>query len=109
VAESDFDKLGESSPSTPADESSARLETRVSELLSKNAEERFIWSIIVLVLFDCLAFERLSNWGAPVAIFGVEIILMLVIARRCGVQDIVLLLDKALQLWGPNRRRDLDT
>ena len=70
------------------------------------AEERFIWFIVVLVLFDCLVLEKMNNWGTPIAIFGVEIVLMLVVARRCGVQDIVLLLDRVLQLWNPNKRRD---
>jgi hypothetical protein len=108
VSGNEFDKLAGDSPTTRGDESSARLEARVSELTSKIAEERFIWSLVVLVLFDCFAFEKMTTWGAPLAVFGVEIVLMLVIARRCGVQDIVLLLDRVLLLWNPSRTRNRD-
>lgn len=73
--------------------------------MSRTAEERFIWMAALLILFDCYAFERMNNWGAPLAIFRLEVIVVVVIAQRCGVQDITLLLDRVLQLWRPRGTR----
>jgi len=58
VSGDEFDKLARDSLTTRGDESSARLEARVSELASGMEEERFIWSLVILVLFDCFMFEK---------------------------------------------------
>jgi hypothetical protein len=50
----------------PKDDQIAVLENSVQELTNKNFEERFIWIVVCLILFDTYIFSRMENWSAPV-------------------------------------------
>ena len=101
---SDFGQIENSSPSTPANESSASLEARYAELQSKVGEERFLWSVVVVLLVDLLMFERFGTWAAPVCITIVEVIFFVVLARKCRVPDITMLLDRVTDFYAPHRK-----
>jgi hypothetical protein len=105
VTESDFGQIEGGSPSTPANESSARLEAKVSELEAKLGEERFLWTLLVIILLDCMVFERFSTWAAPLSIAVLEIVLFVVLARKCRVPDITMLLNKITEFYGSSHRR----
>ena len=101
MSESDFDKLNAvGGDVTAQDESTAQLEQRYLTLQAKIGEERYIWTLVVVLLADCLAFERLGSWAAPLGIIVIEAVLLVVLARKCGVPDVIMLIEKVGNFYG---------
>lgn len=92
---SDFDSLDSSAP-TKKDDSLASLEAKLSAEQDARKEERFVWILIVTIMFDCLALGGMSNSAAPIAIVTLELILLVVLAKRLGIDDVVVLIDRVL-------------
>jgi hypothetical protein len=100
----DFDQIGKG-PATPTDESLGRLEAQIARLLAQRGEERFMWSLVVLILVDFLFLSRLGNWGAALTILAVEAVLIVVLARKCSIPDVTMLLDRIAEFYGRSRNR----
>ena len=102
---SDFDKLDAAGDNATAqDESAAQLEQRYAALRAKMGEERYIWTLVVILLVDFVVFERIGNWAASLAIMAIEAVLLVVIARKCGVPDVIMLIDKIGDFYGRAKR-----
>lgn len=86
--------LEEKGTPDPKDETIAALESSVQGLADKNLEERFIWIIIVAVLFDALVFQHMENWAAAFVIGILELIGIVILADRCGVSAVMPLIDR---------------
>lgn len=87
------------------DETIAALESSVQQLNDKNLEERFIWIILFIVLFDALIFSHMQNWTAPLVIGIFELIAVVILADRCGVSAVMPLIDRVTGALGANRDR----
>lgn len=59
-------------------------------------EERFFWIFGVIFLIDIMIFPQMESWGGPVALLILEIFALIIVGRKCGVDDIRLLTDRAL-------------
>lgn len=78
----------------PKDEQIATLEEQVQELNNKHYEERFIWVLVALVLFDAMIFLNMSNWTAPIVIGIIELVAIVIMADRCRVDTVAPLIDR---------------
>ena len=59
-------------------------------------EDRFIGIIILVILLDVVLFSVLPSFGGPLAIFILELFILLPVARRMGMHEIATMLDRVL-------------
>jgi hypothetical protein len=80
----------------PNAEALAALEKRLQRQLDGRKEERFCWIVVVVALFDVVLLRGTENAVAAGVVATLEILLLFVLARRLGVNDVVQLLDRLL-------------
>ena len=98
----DFDKINKKSKYGPLDESNEELAERIQNLEAGILEERFLWIRAFLLIFDLFFFQNYETWGSPIGILILEVIFLIVLARKFGVSDITRLTDKLLSAFGRN-------
>lgn len=88
-----IDKLLASSPD-PRDETIAALEKELESLKNQYAEDKFLWFLGAIALFDVAALLRAENWTGPVVVGIIQLIAVIVMASRCKVDVVAPLIDK---------------
>ncbi|MGV8831705.1 MAG: hypothetical protein ACOH2N_07010 [Devosia sp.] len=90
--------LGSPLDSAPGVEASgdqvAALQARNEALENKLLEERFVWVLVITILFDVLFLLDAQNWTAPIVIGILQLVGLFVLAQKCRVDPIMPLLDK---------------
>jgi hypothetical protein len=94
------------SSSTPRDEQIAALEKEIQDLKNKHAEDKFLWFLSGLAIFDVITLLQAQNWPAPVVIGIIELVAVLVMANRCKVETVAPLIDKLFGALGRAGRKD---
>jgi hypothetical protein len=82
------------------DDAKAALETQLSEIKDARNEERFIWIVVCTILVDVIWFRNAINPVLPLVILVLELLVLLVLARRMGIDDLVSLVDRLLHSVG---------
>lgn len=77
----------------------AALQERLVALDNKLYEERFLWVLALVVMFDVLFLMNAQNWTAPVVVGVLQLIGLAVFADKCRVNPIMPLLDKLTGMW----------
>lgn len=85
---------------TEKDEAKAVLETQLQAERDARSEERFVWIVVVTILVDVLWFRNAANALLPLVVLILELIVLLVLARRMGIDDVVQLVDRILHSVG---------
>ena len=101
-ADGEIEQLLET-PSDPRDEAIAALGKEIENLKNKHDEEKFLWFLAALAVFDVVALLRAENWTGPLVIGIIELIAVIVMASRCRVDVVAPLIDKLLGTvpkWG---------
>lgn len=70
---------------TKNDEQIAKLQGELSAEQDKRKEERFIWILITLLLFDCIAFPHMDGYTIFI-LFLLELIILMIIAQWLGIE-----------------------
>lgn len=99
---SEFDKAVQESKGSDGN-SIAQLERTIAELEDKLEEQRFFWIAIIFIIFDSLTFPTMQTWSAPLGILLIQLVILVVLAKRCGIEEVGQLLDKILNT-AANRR-----
>ncbi len=83
------------------------LSTR-EQILEKNIkEERLMWVLAIIVLLDFFYFKDVQNWSGPFVIGIIELVFILALGQRLGINFISTLIDKVLEAWNTNNlKRD---
>ena len=89
-------------------ESLVRLEEKLSDIKKQLHVERYIMIIIVLIFIDCMAFKGSTNWTYPITILILEIIMLLIIGRAYGIEDVMTIIDKIFYNFGNNKTKKTD-
>lgn len=66
-----------------------RFEKEIENLKSQMNENKFIFVFSFVILTDIFSFPNMNTWGSPLTIGILEIVLLFVYARMCGVDDVV--------------------
>jgi|GEM_PF-5924233 len=82
----------DASPPLPVDESAATLELRLQKELDGRQEDKFYSIAIGAVLIDMAVFQHLP-WIGIVCIFLLELVILLGLAKRFGIENVTILLD----------------
>lgn len=83
----------------PQDEAFSNLQQKHARLIEQTLEERFCWIVVIIVLVDLDLFERMQTWAGPIVVLVLEAALLVVIARRLGVQEIIRVIDRIIDGW----------
>ncbi len=51
-------------------------------------EERFLWVCACVILFDCAVFMNAQNLGGPLIVGIIELLALVILARRLGVEEV---------------------
>lgn len=83
----DFDRITRSSPDSSKDEQIAALEDDLQSEKDGRNNDRFLAALGFIILFDSLIF-RDTSWVGSLVVLFFEILLILVLAKRLGVEEI---------------------
>ncbi|MBS3849714.1 hypothetical protein KD146_13500 [Devosia sp. BSSL-BM10] len=72
----------------------AALQASKEALENKLLEERFVWVLVITILFNVLFLVNAQNWTAPIVIGVLQLVGLFVLAQKCRVDPIMPLLDK---------------
>ena len=61
-------------------------------------EERFLFTLIIVLLLDLYFFMQMETYTGPLVIFLLELILLIYLARKWGIDPIIKILDKVLDM-----------
>lgn len=78
------------------DDALARLEAQLQAEADKRREERFIWIVVVTLILDIFFLKDSENATLPIVVLILELLILIVVARRLGIDDVVVLLDRIL-------------
>ena len=92
VQQTDLNKIG-SAPASPKDQQIAKIENDLQGEKDSRKEERFVWVTVVIILVDMIAFRGL-DFGQMSMIVVLELIMLVVFARMCGIDDILVIMDR---------------
>jgi hypothetical protein len=98
----DFDKL-EKEPVTKLDETAAALAGQLRALNDSVKEERFLWILAVIIILDVIFFKFLASWPESLIIFALELPLLIVLAKRMGVDPVAIFLERIVQRYFPEK------
>lgn len=99
----DLEKLvAKSTPvddTTMIDKADVELQNKVSSLEKESQEERFLWILIVIALFDANWFSPCQSWGGPIVIGIIEFIFIIVMAARLDIKVFMGTIDRILNIF----------
>jgi predicted nucleic acid-binding Zn ribbon protein len=90
-----FDALGLGEPSTQ-DEQVASLQEKLAHEKDARQQERFIFIVVVVLLLNVVFFSVLPTFGGPLALILLELLILIPLAKRMGMEEIAELLSRLL-------------
>ncbi|MEZ6097279.1 MAG: hypothetical protein R3C03_24150 [Pirellulaceae bacterium] len=81
-------------PAAPVNDQIAALEMKVAKLEDRLREYRFHGFLAIVFAFDCYFFPTVSSTAAILCIFALEVVGLTIAAKRCGVEEVSMLVDK---------------
>lgn len=72
------------------------LQNQLDDEKDKRREDLFVFIFLSVIFFDITIFEVMPNFGGPIAIVVLELVLFIPLARRMGMEDLVEIIDHVL-------------
>ena len=98
------DKL-ETDPESLLPEESDRLRGQIEELqkdldreVDARKEERMLWVLAVLILFDAYLFTSMENIMGPIVILVFQLIVVVLVARKMGMEQVTEMIDRMMAM-----------
>ncbi len=93
----EYDFLKENSDTENVDNSALeKLGEQTENKTDSRLEERFCWILVTVILLNILFLRESEGWAFVLSTVFLELILMIIVARKCGIEDLTNLLDKYL-------------
>lgn len=74
----------------------AELENELANEKDGRREDRFLFAVALIAIFDIWAMRSVSSWTLPIVVGIVELFFLLIFARRMGVEEIHFWLNQLL-------------
>ncbi|WP_157958634.1 hypothetical protein [Salinicola sp. CPA57] len=74
----------------------AELENSLAGERDGRREDRFLFAVALIVIFDIWAMHDVDTWTVPVVVGVIELFFLLIFARRMGVEEIHFWLNQLL-------------
>lgn len=81
---------------TKKDQEIERLQTHLQQVEDSRKEERFGWIVALLALVNYLLLKDAANLLTPLIVFIFELLALLVLARRSGVEYVEIIISKLI-------------
>lgn len=81
---------------TQKDAQIEELQQDLAEERDARLEERFIFIVVCVLLLDIVFFSVMPSFGGPIALLILQLLILIPLARRMGMQEIVTMLDRVL-------------
>lgn len=78
----------------------ANLGETLEGVKDARCEERFVWIVVVVILVDVLWFKDSTNPTLPLVVLVLQLVVLLILARKMGIDDVVTLINKLLHSVG---------
>ena len=72
------------------------LQQRLSEEKDSRKQERFFGILGFLILFNVIVLTPMQTWGGPISILILELIALVLLASRMGLQEASQIIDRIL-------------
>ncbi|MCY4306167.1 MAG: hypothetical protein OXC62_15535 [Aestuariivita sp.] len=92
----DIQDLSISPNVTSQDQSIQELEKELTAEKDARREERFFCIVICIIFFDVVCFTVMPNFGGPFAILVLELLILIPLARRMGMEEIAEILNSVI-------------
>lgn len=79
---------------TKRDEQIEELQKQLTAEKDARREERFIFIVIAILLLDVVFFSVMPTFGGPLALLVLELLILVPLARRMGMEEIAQMLDR---------------
>ena len=76
------------------DDQIERLQTQLNDERDARLEERFVCIVILVILLDIVFFSIMQNFGCPIALLILELLILIPISRRIVMEAIATILDR---------------
>ena len=90
-----FERLARE-PSTLRDRQIEELQQSLTAERDARREDRFVFIVALVILFDVAFFAVMPSFGGPLALLILELLVLIPLARRMGMQEIATILDRVL-------------
>lgn len=102
----EFEALQALARSGRSDETSFKSQTEsLDALMNDNErardqikEERFVWILALIVLADLFFMIPAQNFGGPLVVGALELVLIVVLAQKCGIDQVLPFIDRVLSM-----------
>ena len=72
----------------------SRLQKELENIKNERLEERFCWALSLVILLNVFFFTTIDNWAGALSILFLQLVLFIILARKCGMEDLTDILDK---------------
>lgn len=81
---------------TQKDEVIEKLQEDLAQEKDKRLEDRFIGIVFLILLFDIVFFTVMPTFGGPLALLIIELLILIPLARRMGMEQIAEMINRVL-------------
>lgn len=100
-----LDELFSDEP-TPRDQQIQTLQEDLANERDARREERFIFIVILVLLLDIVFFSVMSSFGGPLALLILELLILIPLAKRMGMEEIAAIYSRVLDNVAAKPRGD---
>jgi len=72
------------------------LQEQLAEEKDARKEERFVFIVLLIMLLDVVFFTVMPTFGGPIALLILELLILIPLARRMGMEEMAKLLNRVL-------------
>ena len=92
---------------TLKDDQIERLQKKLDYERDARLEERFIFIVVLVILLDVVFFSIMPSFGGPIALLILELLILMPLAYRMGMEEIATMLNGVLnRVAGHSKERD---
>lgn len=88
---------------TQRDRQIEELQQSLADEQDARREERFVFIVIGVLLLDVVFFTVMPSFGGPIALLVLQLLILVPLARRMGMQEIAELMDRVVSRVIPGR------
>jgi hypothetical protein len=90
-----FDVLASGEP-TKRDQQVEELQEQLTQEQDARKEDRFVFIVVTVLLLDVCFFTVMPTFGGPLALLVLELLILIPLAKRMGMQEIAQILSRVL-------------
>lgn len=84
---------------TKRDDLIESLQSQLTAEIDGRREERWIWLVSLMLMFDAFTFSAMSTWSGPVAIGTIQFVVIIALGRRWQMDPVWTLTERILDKW----------